>query len=164
MSHRVPVLGLLLTLTLTLTALANLRADAQSPDVQDNSQDNVQGEVQPPVQTYSDLHDFNTSTLTSPGNPGILAQGRDGNLYGTAPTGGTLGFGGAFRITPAGVCSVIYNVDGTMHGKGPRGGLALGADGNFYGTTNQGGSSNYGTLFKITSGGVLTVLHHFAYT
>lgn len=141
MTHRAPVMGLLLTLT--LAALANPHADAQ---------------------TYTDVHDFNTSTLTAPENPGILAQGRDGNLYGTAPTGGTLGFGGVFRITPAGVYSVIYNFDGTLHGKAPRGGLTLGADGNFYGTTNQGGSSNYGTLFKITSAGVLTVLHNFVYT
>src|SRR5689334_21434465 len=144
MSHRVPVLGLLLTLTLSLTASANPRAEAQSADAEDNSQ----GAVLAPVQTYTDVHDFNTTTLTAPGNPGVLAQGRDGNLYGTAPTGGTLGFGGVFRITPAGGYSVIYNFDGTMHGKGPRGGLTLGADGNFYGTTNQGGSSNYGTLFK----------------
>jgi len=40
----------------------------------------------------------------------------------------------------------------------------LGTDGNFYGTTNQGGTSNYGTVFKITSAGVLTKLHDFAYT
>jgi len=159
MSHRAPVLGLLLTLIVTLIALANPQTYAQSADVPDN----VQGDAQPPVQTYADLHDFNTSTLTSPGNPGVLAQGRDGNLYGTAPSGGTLGFGGVFRITAAGVYSVIYNFDGTMHGKGPRGGLTLGTDGSFYGTTNQGGSSNYGTLFKITSAGALTVLHHFAY-
>jgi uncharacterized repeat protein (TIGR03803 family) len=162
MSHRAPVLGLLLTLTLilTLTALATPQASAQSADFQDD----VQEDLQPAVQTYTDLHDFNTSSLTSPGNPGILAQGRDGNLYSTTPTGGTLGFGGVFRVTPAGVYSVIYNFDGTMHGKGPKGGLTLGADGNFYGTTNQGGTSNYGTLFKVTSAGVLTVLHNFAYT
>jgi len=65
-------IGLLLTLTLTLTALAIPRASAQSADVQDN----VQGDVQSPLATYADIHDFNTSTLTSPGNPGILAQGR----------------------------------------------------------------------------------------
>src|SRR5258708_7588790 len=160
MTYRVPVLGLLLTLALPLTALAIPQTSAQSADVQDN----VQGDVQPPLATYADIHDFNTSTLTSPGNPGILAQGRDGNLYGTAPTGGTLGFGGVFRITPAGAYTVIYNFDGTVHGKFPRGGLALGTDGNFYGTTNQGGTSNYGTVFKITSAGVLTKLHDFAYT
>jgi uncharacterized repeat protein (TIGR03803 family) len=157
-----------LLLTLTLAALAIPQASAQSADVQSDFQpdvqNDVQNDVQPDVQTYTDIHDFNTSTLTAPQYPGILAQGRDGNLYGTAPTGGTLGFGGVFKITPAGAYSVIYNFDGTVHGKIPRGGLTLGTDGNFYGTTNQGGTSNYGTLFKITSAGALTKLHDFAYT
>ena len=101
-----------------------------------------------PLNTYADLHDFNTSTLVSPEFPGMLAQGRDGNLYGTAPSGGTLGFGGVFKITTAGVFSVIYNFDGTVHGKIPRGGLTLSSDGNFYGTTWQGGTSNYGNISK----------------
>src|SRR5438445_7133672 len=113
--------------------------------------------------TYLDIHDFNTSTLVSPQDPGILAQGRDGNLYGTTPSGGTLGFGGIFKSTPTGTYSVIYNFDGTAHGKTPRSGLTLGTDGNFYGTTLQGGLSNYGVIFKITPAGVLTVLHEFAY-
>jgi len=168
MTHRAPVSGLLLTLTLiltlTLTALAIPQAGAQSGTVQDSVEEDVQGDVQPAVQTYTDIHDFNTTTLTSPVYPGLLAQGRDGNLYGTASSGGTLGFGGVFRITPAGIYTVIYNFGGAVHGKVPRGGLTLGTDGNFYGTTNQGGTSNYGTLFKITSAGVLTKLHDFAYT
>lgn len=117
----------------------------------------------PPVQVYSDLHDFSTATLASPQYSGMLAQGRDGNLYGTAPAGGTLGFGGVFKVTPTGTYSVIYNFDGTAHGKTPRGGLTLSTDGNFYGTTSVGGINNYGNIFKITSAGVLTVLHEFAY-
>ena len=69
------------------------------------------------AQTYSDIHDFATATLSSPLYTGILAQGRDGNLYGTAPSGGPLGFGGVFKITPTGTYSVIYNFDGTAHGR-----------------------------------------------
>ena len=34
-------------------------------------------------------------------------------------------------------------------------------DGNFYGTTSQGGLNGFGTIFKITSGGTLTTLHSF---
>src|ERR1022692_1205432 len=116
------------------------------------------------AQTYSDIHDFAALTLDSPLYSGILAQGRDGNLYGTTPSGGTLGFGGVFKITPTGTYSVIYNFDGSAHGQTPRSGLTLGTDGNFYGTTSQGGTSNYGNIFQITSAGTLTVLHNFSYS
>ena len=40
----------------------------------------------------------------------------------------------------------------------------LGSDGNFYGTTYQGGASDYGTVFKLTPGGVLTTLVDFTGT
>jgi uncharacterized repeat protein (TIGR03803 family) len=43
----------------------------------------------------------------------------------------------------------------------PRARLVQGSDGDFYGTTFQGGASNYGTVFKITPAGVLTTLHSF---
>jgi len=112
------------------------------------------------AQTYSDLHDFATPLLTSPQYPGILAQGRDGNLYGTAPTGGKFGRGGVFSITPAGAYSEIYNFDGIV-GANPYSGLTLGTDGNFYGTTFGGGTGGFGIVFQITPGGIVTVLHNF---
>jgi len=112
------------------------------------------------AQFYSDLHDFDTPTLASPQYPGILAQGRDGNLYGTAPLGGTFGRGGVFMITPAGAYSVIRSFDSTM--ANPYSGLTLGTDGNFYGTTYNGGAFLFGTVFQITPGGAVTVLHSFS--
>jgi len=113
------------------------------------------------AQTYSDLYNFGDAT-SDPLNPqysGIVAQGRDGNLYSTSPKGGT-GFGTVFMITPQGKINVLYNFDGT-HGKVPFGGLTLGTDGNFYGTTSAGGSTNLGIVFKVTPAGVLSVLHTF---
>lgn len=147
------VVAVLLLAVSTLAQSAALDSDALPGRISD-----------PAVQTYSDIYDFTASTLASPQNPGMLAQGRDGNLYGTAPAGGTFGFGGVYKVTPTGTFSVIYNFDGAVHGKTPRGGLTLGTDGNFYGTTVQGGSANYGTVFQITPAGVLTVLHNFSYT
>jgi len=112
------------------------------------------------AQTYTDIHDFDTPTLASPQYSGILAQGRDGNLYGTAPLGGDFGRGGVFQITPSGAYTVIHSFDSTR--ANPYSGLTLGADGNFYGGTYNGGDFGFGTVFQITPGGTVTVLHSFA--
>ena len=112
------------------------------------------------AQTYTDIHDFDTPTLASPQYSGILAQGRDGNLYGTAPLGGDFGRGGVFQITPSGAYTVIHSFDSTR--ANPYSGLTLGADGNFYGGTYNGGDFGFGTVFQTTPGGTVTVLHSFS--
>lgn len=115
-------------------------------------------------QTYTDLHDFNCAVEgCDPEYPAILAQGRDGNLYGTTNSGGTSGMGTVFKMTPSGTYTTIYNFSGA-DGQNPLGGVVLGTDGNFYGTTRFGGANNLGTVFKITPAGVLTTLHSFART
>ena len=91
------------------------------------------------AQIYTDLHDFDcTVEGCSPTYPEILAQGRDGNLYGTTDSGGTSGLGTVFKITPSGALTTIHNFTG-LDGQNPDGGLILGTDGNFYGTTRFGG-------------------------
>jgi uncharacterized repeat protein (TIGR03803 family) len=112
------------------------------------------------AQTYTDIHDFDTPLLASPQYSGMLAQGRDGNIYGTAPLGGTFGRGGVFKITPEGAYSVISNFDSTR--ANPYSGLTLGTDGKFYGATYNGGAFGFGTVFQITPGGFLRVLHSFS--
>jgi uncharacterized repeat protein (TIGR03803 family) len=44
------------------------------------------------------------------------------------------------------------------------GGLIQGIDGDLYGTTEAGGASGFGTVFKMTLNGTLTTLHRFAGT
>ena len=120
------------------------------------------------AQAYSALYEFGGKT-GDPANPqysGIIAQGRDGNLYSTAPAtpvGGLCSFCGAvFKITPSGTLAVVYYFNDTAgSGYTPFGGLTLGTDGNFYGTTKAGGTFNLGTVFKITAGGTLTKLYDF---
>jgi uncharacterized repeat protein (TIGR03803 family) len=112
-------------------------------------------------QTYTDLHDFDcTVEGCAPSYPAVMAQGRDGNLYGTTNAGGSFAMGTAFKMTPAGVFTTLYNFSG-LDGQNPDGGLTLGTDGNFYGTTERGGANNFGTIFQITPAGVLTTLHSF---
>jgi len=114
------------------------------------------------AQTYTDLYNFCVqANCTDGSNPsGVLAQGRDGNLYGTTYSGGTNHLGVVFRITPSGTLRVLYKFDG-VHGSWPESGLTLGTDGNFYGTSSFGGANNYGTIFKITKSGTLTTLYSF---
>ncbi len=113
------------------------------------------------AQTYTDLHDFFCPTDGCDAYPpGILAQGRDGNLYGTMFAGGTSADGTVFKISPSGAITTIHNFTGP-DGWAPFGGLTLGTDGNFYGTTTLGGANNMGTIFQITPAGVLTTLHSF---
>jgi uncharacterized repeat protein (TIGR03803 family) len=111
---------------------------------------------------YSVLYNFGTNSGDpyQPQYSGIIAQGRDGNLYTTTDGGGANFYGAVLQITPAGTLKVMYSFDFT-HGEAPGSGLTLGTDGNFYGTTYLGGTSSVGNVFKITSSGTLTVLYNF---
>jgi uncharacterized repeat protein (TIGR03803 family) len=111
------------------------------------------------AQTFTDLFDFDGANGGTTAYA-VLAQGRDGQLYGTTIGGGSNDYGVVFRINTQGTESVIYSFDGT-YGNAPAGGLTLGTDGNFYGTTQTGGSNDFGVLFRITPSGSLTVLHNF---
>jgi len=70
-----------------------------------------------------------------------------------------------FELSPSGTETVLYsfNADGT-DGINPYGGVVLGKKGVIYGTTYQGGTNGYGTVFKLTPSGTETVLHSFTST
>lgn len=57
---------------------------------------------------------------------------------------------------------VVHNFTGGSDGGDPLDGLTLDGSGNLYGTTSSGGTSNYGVVYRVTKGGVETVLHNFA--
>jgi uncharacterized repeat protein (TIGR03803 family) len=93
--------------------------------------------------------------------PNQLMQSSDGYFYGTAYSGGTSNQGTVFRLSANGVLTTLYNFTGGNNGGNPEAGLIQGKDGFFYGTTYSGGSSNLGTVFRISTNGVLTGLHSF---
>ena len=57
--------------------------------------------------------------------------------------------------------SVVHNFTGGSDGANPLSGFTIDAAGNLYGTTNAGGASGAGTVFKVTQGGSVIVLHSF---
>jgi len=107
------------------------------------------------AQTYTVLYNFGNVTC-DPLNPmiaGIIAQGRDGNLYSTTPGGGCDVNGAAFKITPKGKLTLVHSFSlGAGDGIGPQSGLTLGTDGNFWGAT-EGEDFNAGSIFKMTESG-----------
>ncbi|MGA2605130.1 MAG: choice-of-anchor tandem repeat GloVer-containing protein [Verrucomicrobiia bacterium] len=112
-------------------------------------------------QTLTTLHQFGGFPGDGDAPADALVQGRDGYLYGTACGGGTNGDGCIFKISTNGVLTIPYSFTGSLDGGSPLGGLVQGSDGNFYGTTQYGGTNNVGTVFKVTTNGTLTTLHSF---
>ena len=103
------------------------------------------------------------SNCPDQGMPLSLIQATDGNFYGTGGGANPGDDGVIFRITPGGILTTLYSFctqPGCPDGSFPTS-LVQGADGDFYGTTQFGGLV-YGTIFKITSSGILTTLHVFA--
>jgi uncharacterized repeat protein (TIGR03803 family) len=101
-----------------------------------------------------------------------------GKLYGTASQGGSgncyvytsrrmrvkVGCGVVFELDTTGRETVLYNFTGGPDGRGPMAGLVQDSAGNVYGTTLEGGTYGYGTVFKLDTTGKATVLHSFDYT
>jgi uncharacterized repeat protein (TIGR03803 family) len=92
---------------------------------------------------------------------GALTFGHDGALYGAASHYGLAGRGTLFKVTTSGSFTPLYFFNGGTNGGAPYGGVFFASDGNYYGTTHNGGALQGGTIFRMTPGGALTTLHHF---
>jgi uncharacterized repeat protein (TIGR03803 family) len=95
------------------------------------------------------LHTFNTLRDGQFPNTGVIDVG--GSIYGVTGAGGftncTGGCGTVYKISNTGVYSVLERFNKT-DGQAPNR-IALGSDGNLYGTTLLGGTNQAGTFFKI---------------
>src|SRR5579871_5479053 len=92
----------------------------------------------PAQDTHPSTAVFNVLANLTGGPYSGLAQGTDGNFYGTGF--GSTFYGTAYQMTPAGTLTTIYDFcsqPNCADGWFPPGAaaLALGTDGNFYGTT-----------------------------
>ncbi len=124
------------------------------------------------AQTFTTLVNFDGTNGEMPYLSSLI-QGTDGNLYGATFEGGVsancqalgiaFGCGTIFKMTPNGTLTTIYNfceLSGCTDGYSPNQ-IALGSDGNFYGTTYAGGAHLGGTIFSVTPVGTLTTLYNF---
>ncbi len=125
--------------------------------------------------TETVLYKFDESNTGEPLQPagGLLLY--DGNLYGTASSGGANGKGAVFELSPSAASSTgwefatLYSFGSNFahDGNQPMGGLIVDANGNLAGTTYGGGANNQGTAFELvppaSTGGTWTetVLHNF---
>ena len=106
------------------------------------------------------------ANCTDGGQPlAALTQATDGNFYGTTSYGGGGSQAGTvFKITPSGSLMTLYpfcSQANCIDGYQPRSALVQATDGNFYGSTYEGGANNGGTIFRITPAGALTTLYSF---
>lgn len=111
--------------------------------------------------------------------PGPLIRDEAGNFYGTAAGGAHCrrsggGCGTVFNLTPNGTLTVLHTFTWAREKEGvfPAGGVVRDANGNLFGTTEQGGGTQdvcpnpglpggCGTVFKLNTARKLTVLHRF---
>src|SRR3974390_650174 len=119
--------------------------------------------VASPAQTFTRLTEFDATDGAHP-LYGALLHGTDGDFYGTTSFGGASLGGSVCNITPTGKVTTLYSFcpgAGCLDGAVPYESPMQTVNGNFYGTTYEGGAANDGTIFQLTPNGVLTTLHSF---
>jgi len=115
---------------------------------------------------YAMLHGFGTTPALGTGPRGPLVEGPDGLLYGVTGFGGTGGGGAIFKLNKNGsnASSVWHFAPGTSNGRRPNP-ISIAPSGTLYGTTEFGGASDRGIVFRVgTDGSDFTILHSFTGT
>jgi len=117
-----------------------------------------------PSGSETNLYSFPGSLNDGVTPEGGLVPGSDGNFYGTTYSGGMYSSGTVFQITRSGSETYLYAFGGVASdGANPIAGLVQGSDGNFYGTTQFGGTNacQCGTVFRISTNAFYTRLYSF---
>jgi len=122
--------------------------------------------------TFATLFKFSSGTAENP--HGTVFRDKDGALYGTAYFFGPGGRGVVFKLSPPPEgktkwsYDILYSFMDGLGGAGPIGALVKDSSGALIGTALQGGTENYGVIFKLTPPGegqtqwVESVIHNFS--
>lgn len=110
---------------------------------------------------YSVVHSFAGGALDGSQSSAPLVQTEDGNFFGTTIFGGAYNQGVVFKMTPAGVVTVLHSFSGA-DGTFPQWGITLSRDGAFYGTTVRGGDFDCGLAYRISRSGEFTAIYSFS--
>jgi uncharacterized repeat protein (TIGR03803 family) len=126
-----------------------------------------------PQGAFTELYSFCSQANCTDGERPVFPplQGIDGNFYGATGTGGATGAGVVYELTASGTYTVLYNFCNYGDGPCPNGSVPTNivqdAKGNFFGTTEFGGSSQtsdnagYGIVFKLTGANQFIALQSF---
>ena len=108
------------------------------------------------------LHSFAGGKTDGCNVLGTPVKDTAGNFYGTTSSCGTHMLGTVWKVGKYGKERVLHSfAGGTADGEYPLSGVIVDADGNLYGSTENGGAFNVGTIYEITNTGKFILLHSF---
>ena len=90
-----------------------------------------------------------------------MIANRKGDLFGTTLGGGANSGGTVFKLAPDGTETVLHAFGGGSDGAHPLAALIRDKAGNFYSTTDLGGTNNLGTVYRLAGDRTETVLYSF---
>ncbi|HTK79464.1 MAG TPA: choice-of-anchor tandem repeat GloVer-containing protein [Rhizomicrobium sp.] len=111
---------------------------------------------------YKVIHQFTGASGDGAYSYSDVNLDNTGNLYGTTHNGGAHDVGAIYKIAPDGTETLLHSFTVGNNGYNPYGGVTIDeATGDLYGTTEFGGTSDAGVIWKLESNGTYTVLHSF---
>ena len=112
--------------------------------------------------TYTVLHDFAGGPGDGQDSTAEVTLDSAGNIYGVTEGGGANSEGALFKLSSGGTETLLHSFGSTGDGTLPDGAVTIESNGDMVGTTNYGGASDNGTIWKLAANGTYTVLHSFA--
>ena len=137
---------------------------AQNPNLTNQDIYNVITKEWDPVTAYSghsgigggrvNIYHALQEAASGYGSRAELVEDGSGNFYGTTVSGGAYGGGTVFKMDSSGNVTVLHSFGASGDGANPYGGLIFSTSGTYlWGTTKNGGTSGYGTVFAVKPDG-----------